>query len=244
MRRAFSISLLAALAVVATGSETATQPQPIKYEVTSIKRKLERELAESSERLKIGDQLQSGDHLRTGWFSEAEIVAPAWASHFHMGPRTRVRLAHDQPGLLLVVEQGRVKATFDQLDRTTTDDEEQVDRIVTTPSVILAVRGTEYSVAVDSEGNTTVAVFSGTVEAVDIAGTNAPVQIDEGYACTINRGQAPEAPRRHRWRRGQWDRVPMPGAGQRSGHSGQGGMGGGQPGGGQRRRGGSSRHGK
>jgi hypothetical protein len=244
MRRALSISLIATLAVVATGSETS-EPQPIEYQVTSVKRKLILELAEDSERLSTGAQLQSGDRLRTGWFSEAEIEAPAWAARFHIGPRTRVRLAHDQPGLLLAVEEGRVRASFGELERPAAGKEEPIDRIVTTPSVVLAVRGTEYSVAVDSDGNTNVAVYSGTVEALDTAGAGAPVQIDEGYACTIIRGQRPEAPVRHRWRKGQWDKVPMPGAGQRSGHGGMGGGTGAGPGaGGQKRRGGSSRHGK
>jgi hypothetical protein len=244
------------LVVIVAGSgddgvtDQSNDAAPIRYRVASIEGKLVRELDESSERLAEGDQLQSGDRLRTGWFSEAEIVAPDWAATFRMAPRTRVRLAGERPGLLLEVGQGRVRATFNPMPVGAAAAEPEaeagapVERIITTPSVILAVRGTDYSVAVDDDGNTTVAVFTGTVEAVDIAQSGEPVLVDEGYSCTIRRGQQPEAPRRHRWRARQWSKIGMPG-GQRRGQEGE--SAGSHQGGGQQQRrrggGGSSRHG-
>ncbi len=246
--------LVSALALLGPNGGDVSQTradQPISYQVVRVKGKLVQQLAAKDQRLEVGDQLRSGDHLRTGWFSSAGITAPDWAARFQLGPRTRVQLAGERPGLLLLVDRGRVLSSFDPLAPEA--ENEAAERTVTTPSVILAVRGTEYSVAVDSAGNTTVAVFAGTVEAVDIGRTSAPVQVNSGHACTIRRGKAPATPVPHNWHRRNWQKVPMPrhhgqhrsGAyrqgspdGGRSGRSGQGGQGG------RGGKGGSKGHGK
>lgn len=201
----FLILVMVASAGGGDGDDDTTA-RKIDYEVTRVKRKLMRELdGGGEERLAAGARLSSGDILQTGWMSSAEIAAPLWATRFALGPRTRVRLAHEVPGVLLEVERGRLRATFDPLPESETDAGER-ERIVTTPSVVLAVRGTEYGIEVDGDGDTTVVVFEGAVEAMDATGEGEPVRIGPGLACSFRRGRGGGAQWRHGLGTGDWDR--------------------------------------
>jgi ferric-dicitrate binding protein FerR (iron transport regulator) len=150
--------------------------------------------------------LAGGQRLRTGWFSTSDLLAPDYGSRFHLGSRTRVRLASDTPGVLLELERGRLRALFDKLSG-----QEPVERRIETPSAILAVRGTEYGVAVNGSGDTTLVVFSGAVEVLDRGRRAAPVRVEPGYALHVRRGRAPGAPYPHAMSSRHWDRGAMPG---------------------------------
>lgn len=230
-----SILLLASI-----GIESRPGDESIPYTVMTVKRKLMREVAGASERLDAGAELRSGDLLRTGWLSEADIAAPAHGAVFHLAAHTRVRLAYDRAGVLLEVNRGRLRALFE-----TILDEDSPQRVVITPSAILAVRGTEYGVRVDAGGHTTVVVLAGVVEVVDLARRGDAVAVGEGFYTTIAPGGQPAVPRAHQLDRRGWDRGLMP-ASMRRGPGGSGAQPGGMGSGdsmGRRSRGGRGRGG-
>ena len=110
-------------------------------------------------------------------------------------------MASDRPGVLLEIQRGSLRALFDKLAG-----EDPPDRIVTTPSAVLAVRGTEYGVEVSKSGHTTVTVFSGEVEVVDIGRIGDPMILRAGQYGTVHRGKPPGAPRPHQMTRVDWDK--------------------------------------
>lgn len=102
-------------------------------------------------------EAHGGDLVRTGWRGRATVSVDAVASRFEIYSGSRVKLASDKPGVIVLLERGRLKAMFDAI---TGNDE----RIVETPGALLAVRGTRYGVEVDRSGETIVSVFEGLVE--------------------------------------------------------------------------------
>jgi hypothetical protein len=233
MKHRFPILLivLAAAALASGGKQEILQPT---YSVAAVKGKLLREEPLPETRLQLAADVVAGSVLRTGWRSSAEIVSPEAGARFVIDPRTRVRMATDRPGVLLEVRKGLVRALFDKITEGPSP-----ERIVTTPSAVLAVRGTEYGVAVSKAGDTSVVVFSGMVDVTDIGGVAAPVSVSAGQYCNIPRGEAPGHPMPHSMGPGDWDHGHMPGS--MSGH-GSGSMMGGH-GSGHSRGGGSMGHG-
>ncbi len=232
-----SVPRFALPALLLVAAAAAAPEETIEYRVTDVKGKLFRQGAAGDELLAAGAELRSGETLATGRRSAADLEAPAFASRFHLGSRTRVVLAAEVPGVLLRLERGRLRALFDQLVGGETE------RRIETPSAILAVRGTEYGVAVDRSGDTTLVVFSGVVEVVDRERRGDPVRVEAGYSVRVRRGRAPGSPQPHGLTQGRWDRGAMPrgsavspgaGTGQGPGAA----AGPGRQGGGGRRRGG------
>jgi len=76
---------------------------------------------------------------------------PARGALFYVESKTTFRLAHGRPGVLLELERGRLRGVFEPAAEG--DDRE---RLVTTPSAVLAVRGTEYGVEVEKNDDTAV----------------------------------------------------------------------------------------
>jgi len=201
------LSFLLLGAFLATAAASQSGGDVLSYEVASVKRKLLLEKTDGEERLAAGDALASGNVVRTAWMSRAEIAAPEQRALFRLGAGTRVRLAHDVPGLLLEVEKGRLRAIFDELLGT-----EAPERVVTTPSAILAVRGTEYGVDVDAAGDTAVVVFSGVVEVLDRERRGPAVLVEAGYWVEVRRGSGPGEPRPHAMSPRSFDRGGGPGS--------------------------------
>jgi len=210
-----ALCLLVALTLVAAAPQPPSGPagamntgtaDPLVYAVDAVDGKLLRVDGREEWPLSAGDRAIGGSELRTGWFSSADLTARRAAAHFHLNSRTHVRLASETPGVLLVLERGRLRALFDKL----TGDEAEQERRIETPSAILAVRGTEYGVAVGRGGATTLVVFEGVVEVLDPTGRTAPVQVMGGQALHLRRGEAPEQPFSHGLSRGGWDRGAMP----------------------------------
>ena len=204
-----TLLLAAAVSLGTLPAEVDREPETLAYDIVDVKGKLLLEAEPEARRLEIGDRAVSGDRLRTGWSSRAELEVASRASRFLLGPRTRCTLAHDRPGVLLHVERGRLRAVFDAF----TGEE---PRLVTTPSAVLAVRGTEYGLWVAKDGDTHLVVFAGVVEVTDPAGTTPPVRVEAGHETRIVTGRAPEAPTEHRITPQDWDRgrtAPPPGIG-------------------------------
>lgn len=205
--RATAAALLA-VSVAASGAGDG-----LRYEVTAVSGKLLRIEPEPELRLEPGVTASAGEVLRTGWWTSAELEVPERGARFWLRPRTTVRLAADSPGVLLEVERGMLRAAFGAMSG-----EEAAERLVATPSAVLAVRGTHYGVEVGSGGDTTVVVFEGVVEVLDIARQGPPVLVPAGQGCSIRPGKLPEQPESHRLTPREWDR----GTSRRPGNDGRG----------------------
>jgi hypothetical protein len=233
------VLLFAAFAVV-FGSETAAT---LDYDVVTVKRHLLLESSGGEEKVSAGDRLHSCDALRTGSRSKAELEATDLAARFVIASKTRFKLAHDKPGVLLEVERGSLRAIFGKLP-----DGDQRERLVTTPSAVLAVRGTEYGIEVEKDGDTSVAVFEGTVEVWDPRGIGDRVRVQAGQSTRIRRGKAPSSPKQHGLSSQDWDQgrrrgnQPWAGSGQSQG-MGSGNQSGSKGAGSSGSQGGSKRHG-
>ena len=215
-----------AAAAVAVGIGGADQPAGPSYELVEVKRKVFREQPAPEVQLERGAPIAAGDLLRTGSRSAAEILSPEASARFRMGAKTRARLAAGTPGVLLEIEKGSVHAVFDALVGAGAR-----ERLVTTPSAVLAVRGTEYGVEVDGKGHTTVTVFSGVVDVTDVGRLGETVQVRAGQFSRIRRGQPPRPPEPHDVDPGQWERGARPGAMDPDVSRGSSPSGGGDPGG-------------
>ncbi|MCK5379757.1 MAG: FecR domain-containing protein [Acidobacteria bacterium] len=214
---ASAVILGATVLVALPGGEMKTESVGLTYEVSALRGKLLREEPTPTERLAVGNIVRSGAVLRTGWWASAELSCPTRGAHFKLEPSTRVRLTDDVPGVLLDLQKGNVRAWFDALGS-----ESPSERLVTTPSAVLAVRGTEYGVSVNKEGDTTIAVFHGVVEVRDLARHRERVMVQAGMFCTVPRGEGPTSPTAHGITAGDFDRGVMPG---KSGHAASPGMG-------------------
>jgi hypothetical protein len=114
--------------------------------------------------------------------------------------------------VLIDVERGSLRAVFGKLPE---DDDHE--RLVTTPSAVLAVRGTEYGIEVEKDGDTSVVVFEGTVEVRDRMGTGAAARVQAGQSIRIRKGRPPGAPIPHGLTSGDWDRGRRAGSSNWSG---------------------------
>lgn len=239
MRGVLIAALLAAsFPVAATDDPGADQ---IDYEIVAVNGKLFLEVEPEERRLSAGDRAVSGDRLRTGSSSSTTVGVPTHTAVFRVDSKTTFTLAHGRPGVLLHVEKGRIRAMFGSY--TGTD-----PRLVTTPSAVLAVRGTNYGVKVKKNGDTQVVVFEGIVEITDPSGENPPIRVEAGQKSRIKTGRPAKAPSPHRLTTFDWDQgrsTPPPGMGDgrgypgsQSGSFGSSGTGSAGSGGGSKRRGG------
>jgi hypothetical protein len=183
---------------IATASEA---PAVLEYDVIAVKRKLLLETAEGELALEVGDHAKSGDVLRTGSRSRAELAVIEHSARFVISSKTIFRLAHDRPGVLLEIERGSLRAIFGKLPEGDTR-----ERLITTPSAVLAVRGTDYGVEVEKDGDTSVTVFQGTVEVWDVSGVGKRRMVPAGQSSRIKRGKGPSKPKAHGLSSSDWDR--------------------------------------
>lgn len=63
-----------------------------------------------------------------------------------------------------------------------------------TPSAVITVRGTRFSVQVDKKGRTTVQVFEGVVEVEGLAEKPRAVLVEPGYMTEVDPGKQPQTP--------------------------------------------------
>jgi hypothetical protein len=177
--------MLAAVAVAAGGSAL---PSPAAYRIAQPRGWVYLERAAERTRIRAATPAWGGDGVQTAWFSSAEIEVPARGARFLLGPRTDARLAAGQPGVLLDVRRGRLRAIFDKL---VGDDGV---RLVTTPAAVVAVRGTHFGLAVSAAGDTRIVVFEGVLEVSSLAGAGVPVSVPAGSFTTVPFDGVPEPP--------------------------------------------------
>lgn len=195
MRYAILIALIATAFPTAAIDEGA---ESITYDVVRLEGKLFLAAESDETRLSVGDHAVSGDRLRTGSSSSATLGVPSHTTVFRLQAKTSCTLAHDRPGVLLHLERGRLRALFGS--HAGTD-----PRLVTTPSAVLAVRGTEYGLKVKKNGDTSIVVFDGVVEVSDPSGKTPPIRVEAGQQSRIKLGRPAQSPSPHRLTPNDWD---------------------------------------
>jgi hypothetical protein len=202
------------LAAVATGAVSAAGPAPLTYRFDEVKSKVYRAPAGDEKletRVSAGEWAAPGDLVRTGFWASTVLAVQERKARFEIGASSKARLAGGEPGVLLVLEKGRLKAFFEKLT-----EGDLVERTVAAPGALLAVRGTRYGLEVGGDGKCLLAVFEGTVEVIPTTPGLAPIQVRAGEACTFSPKTAPHS-------------MPMKAMGMSEGswgmHGGMGGMG-------------------
>ncbi len=197
--------LLPAAVASLVGMVLASETVAPSYEVVELKKKLYREEPLPEILLDLGARPEPRSLLRTGSGSSADILCSQSDALFRLGSKTRVRLSGDAPGVLLVLEKGRIHALFGKLTGS-----HQLERIVATPSAVLAVRGTEYGLEVDGKGNTMITVFEGEVEVRHMDGLGETIRVRAGQYSRIRKNKPPQPAKQHNMGPSDWDRGQRP----------------------------------
>lgn len=139
-----------------------------------------------------GDAAGSGDLVRTGWLGQTVISVPDRNSRFEVFANTQVKLSGGEPGVLIVLEKGRLKAFFQALIEGSRE-----ERRVAVPGALLAVRGTRYGVEVDKEGKSILVVFEGVVEILRSVQGAEPIRVKAGEWSTFGPASSPKVEPMH-----------------------------------------------
>jgi hypothetical protein len=158
-------------------------PQPVEYRFDRVRSKVIVASAGAEVRAKEGTEARGGDRVRTGWIGYAVLGANRHAATFEIFSSSDVLLAAGEPGVILTLERGRIKAFFDKFAG-------GEPRVVKTPGALLAVRGTRYGVDVRRDGNSSLAVFEGAVEVISPLRPQ-PLIVRAGELCEFGRRRAP-----------------------------------------------------
>lgn len=173
---------------------------PFNYRFEEVRSKVMVERRGAAQNAAEGMTALPGDLVRTGWRGYTVVGVPDRAARFEIYGGTTARLAANEPGVLIVLERGRLKAIFDAI---TGEDE----RLVRTPGALLAVRGTRYGIEVDPAGRTTLAVFEGRVEVRGFASAGAPLIVTAGELCDFGPHMVPmRRPMSHGMNEHSWGR--------------------------------------
>jgi ferric-dicitrate binding protein FerR (iron transport regulator) len=201
--------------MILTGTAWA-QEQPLRYDFESLRRKVTVSSGGAESVARQGDAARGGDRIMTNWCGRAVVAVTERGSRFEIFASTRVKLATDEPGVLVELERGRLKAWFDKLT------DVPIERFIKTPGAILAVRGTRYGVEVDGRGETFLNVFEGIVEVRQLGPQAAPpLFVRAGESCAINHGSAPQVGPMHR-SESDWDHGRSMSGGGQPGMNGEG----------------------
>ena len=185
-------------------------PETLSYRFDEVKRSVYRwpggDKGKEAKAAK-GDAARSGDVVRTGWLGQTVISVPERNSRFEVFANTQVQLAGGEPGVLVVLSQGRLKAIFQALVEGS-----GVERRVAVPGALLAVRGTRYGVEVNRKGVSTLAVFEGVVEVLCTTPGREPVRVKAGEWSTFGPASQPkvEPMRAHGFGEQSWGRGMRP----------------------------------
>lgn len=174
----------AALSVAGCAILGSAQPVELLYRIDAVSRKSEVIRATEVTLADVGRELVAGDEVRTGWRGRVTLSVPTRATRFEISPSTHVRLAGPEPGVLLLLHRGSLRAVFDALAG-------REDRLVSTPGALLAVRGTRYAVEVAPTGEASLAVFSGAVDVMPLHRSLPSITVVQGELCHFGPLRAP-----------------------------------------------------
>ena len=173
-----------------------------------------------------GDELRSGDLIRSDAKSSATVQLPD-GSTVRIYPNSRIELCSEDGKWkeFLHVLLGNVRVKIEKLSGRPNP------KVTTTPTAIIAVRGTTFAVAVEQNGDTRVGLEKGLVSVANLLHPEREVLVEPGQETWVRGGQEPGTPERMQ--------RPMPGVtGPGSSGFGMGGPGGSEmkrPGGGGKR---------
>jgi hypothetical protein len=197
------IRVLAPLAVLLAASEVMAQ----EARIVSLSGTVSVARGRQAPRpLALADAIQNGDELITGSNSEAVIRAPD-GSTVHLFPDSHVIFSEQSLDLreFLHLVLGSVKVQIEKLTGRANPHR------VTTPTAVIAVRGTTFSVFVDEEDATLVAVDEGAVAVSARAWPAEEVVLLRGHRCWVRRGERPSQAQGFRGRSERADLIsPRP----------------------------------
>ena len=175
----------------------------------------------SPQPLQLHDSVSAGDELVTGPKSRAVIRTPDGAT-VRIFPDSRVVFSDPVPSApeFLRLFLGSIKIRIEKLSGRPNP------HTITTPTAIIAVRGTKFSVFVEKDTSTLVAVDEGVVAVANVQEPSRELLLRHGQKSWIRPGQPPMQAMRFR---GRSEHARMS-SGQRPGGM-EGGMEGGMPGG-------------
>lgn len=153
--------------------------------------------------LGLNDAVENGDALVTGSNSEA-VIRAADGSSVHLFPDSHIIFNEQSLDLreFLHLVLGSVKVHIEKLTGRVNSQK------VTTPTAVIAVRGTTFSVFVDEEDSTLVAVDEGVVAVSARAWPDEEVVLLRGQRCWVRRGQRPTQALAFRGRSERADLIP------------------------------------
>jgi hypothetical protein len=139
------------------------------------------------DRVIVGDEILTGNDSRT-------TIRRADGSKVEIFPDSRVVFRDSSGGFteFLHLFLGRVKLRIEKLSGRPNEHQ------ITTPTALIAVRGTRFSVLVDDNETTSVAVEEGVVSVRNAALPEGEILLRRGERSRVQRGVAPEAPQRFR----------------------------------------------
>ncbi len=188
---------------------------PVAGHLTAVKGNVSLERGQSMPMLlHKGDELRFGDAIRTDAKSSA-LVQLSDGSTVRIFPVSRVELRPEDGKWkeFLHVLLGNVRVKIEKLSGRPNP------KVTTTPTAIIAVRGTIFAVAVEQNGDTQVGLEKGLVAVANRLHTEHEVLLQPGQETWVRNGQEPRQPQRMQ--------RPMPGiAGPGSSGFGMGGPGG------------------
>ena len=186
-RTTVPIAVLGLVAGIGLAPAPAPAGAPIAYRFDDVKSRVTRfPSGDEGRRVRVraGDTATEGDVVKTGVFARAVLSVPERAVTFEVSSSSRVRLAGPEPGVILLLESGRLKAVFDAFSGASEE------RRVAAPGALLAVRGTRYGLEAIPGGGSVVAVFEGTVELFPEDGSPS-LRVERGEFCRVAPGSAP-----------------------------------------------------
>ena len=156
--------------------------------------------------LKVNDTVAAGDELVTGENSEA-LIRAVDGSTVRIYPDSRVVYSEQSPDIseFLHLFFGSIKVHIERLSGRPNPQK------LTTPTAVIAVRGTTFSVFVDDTDATLVAVDEGLVAVAGVSAPTDEVLLGPGQRTWVRPGQRPAVAQRFR---GRSERAGLaPGAG-------------------------------
>lgn len=182
-RTYFTLTVLVVLLLVALPMWAA--PGSVEGQIAAVKGKVSLVRGQASPvLLRKHDTVEAGDEILTDHKASATIRMPDGSS-VHIYPDSHVVL-RDESGSwkeFLNVFFGTVRVQIEKLSGRPNP------KSMTTPTAIIAVRGTIFSVAVEQNGDTQVGVGQGLVSVASLAHPQNEVLLKPGQSCWMRRGQ-------------------------------------------------------
>lgn len=180
------------LYVAATGSAPAQTLSAPGAQVVTLRGTLTaRATGQATRPLRLNDAVQTGDELITGENSEA-VIRTSDGATVCIFPDSRVILSERPSGLreFLQLLLGSVKVHIERLSGRPNP------HSLTTPTAVIAVRGTTFTVLVDDTESTLVAVDEGMVSVANISSPAQEVMLQRGQRTWVRPGLPPMQARR------------------------------------------------